>query len=132
MPTTDRTSILILLAGDGFGFALITLVGFASHDSLSLQSIGRMLTTFLTFFAAWLLILPWFGLQHVHPPARTVLWRVPLAALFSAPMGGWLRGLVLNAPIQPVFILVMAGMIASGMCVWRLAATRLLNRPFRT
>jgi hypothetical protein len=117
-----------LLFGDSLAFILITLVGFASHERLSFELAGRMLATFLPFFGAWLLIIPWMGLHKPKSPRDTnTLWRVPLAVIFAAPLGGWLRGLLLNTPIMPVFILVMAGVMTLTMCAWRFTADRFLS-----
>lgn len=117
-----------LVLGDGLSFLLITLVGFASHESLSAALLGRMLATFLPFYAAWLMVIPWLGLLSVAgKPGVDILWRVLLGVLFAAPLGGFLRGLWLNAPIMPVFILVMAGVTTLTMVIWRLAAGRILG-----
>ncbi len=92
-----------------------------------------MLATFLSFYGAWLLIIPWLGL-HTTTSSRgkDILWRIPLATIYAAPLGGWLRRLLLNAPIRPVFILVMAGVTALTMSVWRFATGRLLEKDPRT
>jgi len=120
---------ILLLAGDILGLVAITLLGFASHDELAAGKLTRMLATFLPFLAAWLMVAPWLGLYS--QPARAgwaVAWRTPLAALLAAPLGGWLRGLVLAAPILPVFVLVMAAISALVLSLWRLAAVVLLRR----
>ncbi|MEJ2011362.1 MAG: DUF3054 domain-containing protein [Anaerolineales bacterium] len=124
-----RKQQAVLLAGDVLAFAIITLFGFSSHEELVASAVSRMLATFLPFLAAWLLVAPWLDLYD--PTARkqsTLLWRTPLAAVLAAPFGAWLRGLVLSAPILPVFVLVMAGVSALAMTLWRLAASILLFR----
>ena len=121
-----RTTWLVL--GDGLGFLLITLVGFSNHDSLSGAMLGRMLATFLPFFAAWLMVIPWLDLLSVAGmPWTDTLRRVLVGVLFAAPLGGFLRGFVLNTPILPVFVLVMGGVTAVTMLAWRLLASRLLG-----
>jgi hypothetical protein len=117
-----------LVLGDGMSFLLITLVGFANHESLSAASLGRMLATFLPFYAAWLMAIPWLGLLSATGlPWVDILWRVLLGVLFAAPLGGFLRGLLLDAPILPVFVIVMGGVTAVTMLAWRLLASRLLG-----
>ena len=47
------------------------------------------------------------------------LWRPVLAMVFAAPLAAVLRGLILNAPIIPIFAVVLAGTSAFAMLVWR-------------
>lgn len=119
----------LLLTGDVIAFAIITLIGFSSHEELMISAASRMLATFFPFLAAWLLTAPWLDLFGWAARSRsTLLWRTPFAAILAAPLGAWLRGLVLSAPILPVFVLVMAGVSALAMTLWRLAASILLFR----
>jgi hypothetical protein len=39
--------------------------------------------------------------------------------LFAAPFAAILRGLILNAPIIPIFAIVLAATSALGMLIWR-------------
>jgi hypothetical protein len=39
--------------------------------------------------------------------------------LFAAPLAALLRGLLLNAPIIPIFAVVLGATSAFGMLVWR-------------
>jgi hypothetical protein len=109
-----------IVIGDGVMHILITLFGFASHDTLQSESLDRILATFVPFFAAWLVSAFGFGLfswGRVKDPRQ--LWRPPLAAIIAAPLGGIVRGLWLRSTILPTFILVMAGVTAVGMFIWR-------------
>jgi hypothetical protein len=42
-----------------------------------------------------------------------------LAMIFAAPLAAVLRGFFLNAPILPIFALVLSATSALGMLVWR-------------
>jgi Na+/citrate or Na+/malate symporter len=106
--------------GDGLCYFFITIVGFMTHDTLSATNIDRLLITFLTFFVAWLLISPWLGLfQREILISQSGLWRPALAALYAAPMGGWLRSFALGTPMQATFTLVMAVISALALTLWR-------------
>jgi hypothetical protein len=51
-----------LLVGDVLIAAILTLVGFASHNELG--TAGGLLTTFLPLLVAWLLVAPFAGLYQ--------------------------------------------------------------------
>jgi len=105
--------------GDLLVLALVTLLGFATHGELSTAG-PRMLSTFIPLCVAWGLVAPWLGLftPAIAQDARQ-LWRPALAAVLAAPLAGWLRGFWLNAPILPVFILVIAAIMALSLVLWR-------------
>ena len=116
----DRVSFRpVLLLGDLLVLALVTLLGFATHGELATAGL-RLLSTFIPLCAAWGLVAPWLGLfsPSITQDARQ-LWRPVLAAILAAPLAGWLRGFWLNAPILPVFVLVMAGTMALSLAAWR-------------
>jgi len=112
---------LVLLAGDLAVYLLATLAGFAGYDELRGENAGRFLVTLLSIVLGWGLLAL---LLKLYDPAqardRKRLWRPYLAAVFSAPLGGWFRGLWLATPIQPAFILVMAAVAGGLMLVWRM------------
>jgi hypothetical protein len=124
----NRRAQIALIAGDVIAYAVITLIGFASHRELAGPALARMLATFVPFTAAWLLVAPWLGVYR-QDIARTPrdLWRPALAASLSAPLGAYLRGTWLVAPILPLFVTVMAGVSALVILVWR-AAFALVSR----
>ncbi len=109
-----------LALGDLAAYLLATVLGFARHAELGSQAAPRMLATAMPFFAAWLAVAPWLGAydRGLALEARR-LWRPPLAAVYAAPIGGILRGAWLSSPVQPTFILVMAGVTAGLILVWR-------------
>ena len=118
----------VLILGDILTILLITLIGFATHGELNTYFITRMSALFFPLIIAWFLLSPWFGLfQTEIIPNPKQLWRPALAMLFAAPLAAVLRGLILNAPIIPIFVVVLAATSAFGMVLWR-GIYFLLNR----
>jgi len=110
---------IVLIIGDVVTFILITLIGFASHGTAG--SAGtRMFTTLLPLVASWLLIAPHLG---VYDYQNTVdwrqLWRPFWSMILAAPMAAWMRGIALNSPILPLFVIILGGVSAVGIIVWR-------------
>ena len=118
----------ILFAGDVLTLALVTVIGFAAHGEAELSFLPRMLAAFIPLTIAWFLLSPWLGLfqQEITSNPRQ-LWRPVLAMTFAAPLAALLRGLWLNAPIIPIFAIVLASTSALGMLLWR-GIYFLLNR----
>jgi flagellar biosynthesis protein FliQ len=110
-----------LIIGDILAIALVTFIGFASHGEAGLSFLPRMAAAFFPLVIAWFLLAPWLGLfqDEIIQNARQ-LWRPALTALFAAPLAAVLRGLILNAPILPIFAIVLGGTSAFGMVIWRL------------
>lgn len=112
--------IVVLLLGDALTLALTTVFGFAFHDELGARS-TRILTTFVPLLAAWLLIAPHLGVFDLrHVGELTQLWRPFWAMVLAAPMAAWLRGVWLDAVILPVFVVVLGGISALALFLWRL------------
>ncbi|HEY5669429.1 MAG TPA: DUF3054 domain-containing protein [Anaerolineales bacterium] len=113
--------LLGVLAGDVITLALVTLAGFARHDELDNANF-RMLTTFIPLVLAWLLVAPHlavFDLQRLSDPRQ--LWRPFWAMVLGAPFAGWLRGVMLNSPVLPIFVFVLGGVSALALLAWRSA-----------
>jgi len=109
-----------LILGDILAIALLTLVGFASHEEFDVSFLPRMAATFFPLLIAWFVIAPWFGLfQHDYPSRIRLHWRIGLAALYASALAAFLRGLVLQSEIPPIFILALGGSAALGMMIWR-------------
>lgn len=111
---------LILYIGDAVAMALLTLIGFASHNELGAAFFLRMLAMFVPLTLAWFLLTPWFGLfqpEIISDPKQ--LWRPVLAMLFAAPLAIVIRGLILNAAVLPIFAIVLAATSALGIVIWR-------------
>ena len=108
-----------LLVGDGLTLLAVTLIGNASHD-LGAADL-RWLATFLPLCLAWGMLAPWLGVfrpEIIRTPRAT--WRVTLAMSLAAPMAAWLRALLLDTVIQPVFVLILGLSSALALSVWRL------------
>ena len=120
-----------LILGDILAIGLITLIGFATHGETDLSFLPRMAATFFPLVIGWFLLAPRLGLfqDEVIYQARQ-LWRPALAALFAAPLAAVLRGLILNAPIIPIFAIVLGAASVLGMVIWR-ALYFLFNRKVR-
>lgn len=110
----------ILIIGDIFAIALITLIGFTSHGEADIFFLPRMAAIYFPLTISWFLLAPWYGLfqEEIVHNARQ-LWRPALTALFAAPLATVLRGLILNAPIIPIFAVVLSTTSAFGMVLWR-------------
>ena len=119
------------MLGDILAMLAITLIGFATHGELNTSFITLMSSLFFPLIIAWFLLSPWFGLfqtEIVSNPQQ--LWRSALAMLFAAPLAAVLRGLILNAPIIPIFVVVLTVTSAFGMFAWR-GIYFFLNRKVR-
>ncbi len=115
-----KNSIRFLILGDALAIAIVTFIGFATHGETDLSFLPRMLAAFLPVTLSWFLLAPWFGLfQSEITFNLKQLWRPVIAMLFAAPLAAVLRGLWLNAPIIPIFAVVLASTSAFGMLVWR-------------
>jgi hypothetical protein len=116
----------ILILGDILTMLLTTLIGFATHGEVGAGSPGpsiilpRMAAAFFPLTVGWFLLAPWFGLfQNEITSNPKQLWRPAPAMFFAAPLAAILRGLILNAPIIPIFAIVLGATSALGMVVWR-------------
>jgi DUF3054 family protein len=110
----------ILILGDIFAIALITFIGFASHGEAGVSFLPRMGAAFFPLLVSWFILAPALGLfqeQTILNPKQ--LWRPVLAMIFAASFAAVLRGLILNAPIIPIFAVVLSATSAFGMLVWR-------------
>ena len=115
-----KNSILILILGDILAILIVTVIGFATHGELGTSFIGRMAAAFFPVTVSWFLLAPFLGCfdqEYTSNPKQ--LWRPVLAMIFAAPLAAVLRGFLLNAPIIPIFAVVLASTSAFGMLVWR-------------
>lgn len=114
-----RRSQVILLAGDALMIDWLIMLGFRYHNSSELVG-SRLFLNWLPFFIAWLLVAS--ALRFYDPrwtARRAELWRAFPVAGLAAPLGALLRAPLLNAPINPIFVLVMAAVIGIGTLLWR-------------
>lgn len=113
-------STLFLVGGDTIAILLVTIIGFVTHDEADFSFLPRMAAAFFPVTIAWFLVAPFLGLfqtEIISNPRQ--LWRPALAMLFAGPLAAVLRGFILNAPILPIFAVVLASTSAFGMWVWR-------------
>lgn len=117
-----------LLLGDVLVLAAVTLWGFSTHDELS--SAGtRLLTTFLPLVISWLLLAPHLGAFDLRRAADwRQLWRPFWAMVLAGPFAAFLRGVMLNRPVIPIFVVVLGGISALALLVWRVLYWLLLRR----
>ena len=118
----------ILILGDLITLIVVTAFGFATHGTLATAG-ARMLTTFIPMLIAWTAAAPLLG---VYDPQRAKdlrqIWRPFWAAVLAAPLAAWLRGIWLNQPIIPIFVLVLGGVSAAGILIWRLLYALIASR----
>ena len=110
---------LFLIVGDFFALAIVTIVGFVTHGEGSLEYLPRMAAAFFPLLIAWLILGPWFELFDPASLDLKTLGRVLLAVIFAAPLALIFRGLLLNAPILPIFAVVFTLTSAFGLVIWR-------------
>ena len=109
-----------LVTGDILTIAIVTIVGFVTHGEVDMSFLPRMLAAFIPVTLAWFLLAPWFGLFQQEIVSNTkLLWRPVYAMLLAGPFAVVMRGLILNAPIIPVFAVVLSSTSAFGILVWR-------------
>ena len=109
-----------LIIGDILAILLVTVIGFATHNELGTSFVARMAAAFFPLTVAWFLLAPFLGLfQREVTSNPKQLWRPVLAMLFVGPFAAVLRGFLLNAPVIPIFAVVLASTSAFGMLVWR-------------
>lgn len=129
MQNRSRLQRFVLIAGDIITLAIVTVIGFASHGTADTAG-SRMLTTFIPLVVAWFLIAPFLQVydNQISRDGRQ-LWRPLWAMILASPMAAWLRGLMLSSPILPVFVIILGGVSAVAILVWRgifwLVATRM-------
>ena len=108
-----------LIIGDILTLTIVTVFGFASHGTAGTAG-SRMLTTFIPLLAAWLLIAPHLKVyDHDIVLDGRQLWRPFWAMVLAGPMAAWLRGVLLNSPILPVFVVILGGVSALAILTWR-------------
>jgi DUF3054 family protein len=110
----------ILILGDILAIALVTFIGFATHGEAGVSFLPRMAAIYFPLSISWFILAPSLGLfQRETTSDPKQLWRPALTALFSAPLAAVLRGLILNAPIIPIFAVILGATSALGMLIWR-------------
>lgn len=110
----------ILILGDIIAIAIVTVIGFVTHGETGFSFLPRMAASFFPVLAGWFLLAPWLGLFDEQVIANPkLLWRVPLAMLFAAPLAVILRAALLGSAALPLFTLILGLTSAFGMLIWR-------------
>jgi hypothetical protein len=119
MPRLTSTQRRVLI-GDITVLVLLTIVGFATHDTL--DALWRMIVTVVAALLAWAAAAPFLQVydEDVISDAKS-LWRVAWAWMLAAPMATFLRGMALDRDIPWVFVLVTMGLNGIALVAWRIA-----------
>jgi hypothetical protein len=110
----------VLILGDILAILIVTIIGFATHGETGISFLPRIAATFFPLLIGWFLLAPSLGLFQTETASNPKhLWRPILAMIFAGSLAAVLRGLFLNAPIIPIFALVLGATSALGLLVWR-------------
>ena len=120
----------VLVLGDTLAIFVVTLIGFATHGEGNVSFVPRMAAAFFPLVLSWFVFAPFLGLFLTETTSDAKqLWRPVLAMIFAGPFATVLRGLLLNAPIIPIFAVVLSVTTAFGMLVWRVTYLFLNRNP---
>jgi len=110
----------ILILGDILALAIVTIIGFTSHGEANTSFLPRVAAVFFPLIISWFAIAPWFGLFDSEITSNPrLLWRPAFAMIFAGPLAVLIRGLILNAPVIPIFGVVLSTTSALGLVLWR-------------
>ena len=110
----------ILVLGDILALAIVTVIGFTSHGEANTSFLPRVAAVFFPLIISWFAIAPWFGLFDSETTSNPrLLWRPAFAMIFAGPLAVLIRGLILNAPVIPIFGVVLSTTSAIGLVFWR-------------
>ncbi len=110
---------LILILGDIITLAIVTVIGFASHGTAGSAG-ARMLTTFIPLVVSWFLVAPFLGVYDLDRVKDIKqVWRPFWAMVLAGPFASWMRGAWLNAPVLPLFVVILGGTGALAILAWR-------------
>jgi hypothetical protein len=109
----------ILIIGDTLAILIITFIGFASHGEAGLSFIPRIAAIFFPLVIAWFVLAALLHLFDQENTSLNQLWRPALGMIFAGPLAVVVRGLLLNAPVIPIFAVVLSVTSALGMLIWR-------------
>lgn len=110
----------ILILGDIITFAIVTLIGFVSHGESESSYLPRFFAALIPLLISWFGFIHWVGLldeEIVIEPKN--LYCILLAMIFVIPLAAFGRGLILNSPIQPMFVIAFFATNTIGMLIWR-------------
>ncbi len=126
------SKVIWLIIGDAITLMLVTVYGFATHETLGTAG-TRLLTTFIPLLVAWLLIAPYLGVYQLSLAGEfRQLWRPFWAMVLAGPFAAWMRAAWLGTAILPVFVVVLGGVSALALLAWRFLYWVILTRAKRT
>ena len=109
----------ILVFGDILAILVVTMIGFASHGEAGLSFLPRIAAIVFPLVIAWLVLAALLHLFDQENTSLNQLWRPALAMVFAGPLAVVVRGLLLNAPVIPIFAVVLSTTSAFGILIWR-------------
>ena len=110
----------LLFVGDILALAIVTIIGFTSHGEVNTSFLPRMAAALIPLIISWFAVAPWLGLFDSEITSNPrLLWRPALTMVFAGPLAVLIRGLILNAPVIPIFGVVLSMTSALGMTIWR-------------
>jgi len=120
MKTLQKFSSLVMLfIGDSIALGITTLAGFTFHATLG-EARERLLITFATALVSWLFAGIPLGVYYTnYMQSYRHLWRPLWASILAAPLATFLRGVLLERPILPIFVAAFGGINALAILVWR-------------
>ena len=110
----------ILIIGDCVAFVLVTSIGFISHNETDTSYFPRYFAALIPLLISWFGFIRWVGLLYeevVINPQNLIC--IPLAMIFVIPLAAFLRGLILNSPILPMFVVAFYATNTVGILIWR-------------
>ncbi len=109
----------ILIIGDSITLLLVTLFGFSFHENLDAGP-ARWASTFVPLGVSWAILGLHLGVFRVpFVLSWSQLWRSFWAMALAAPLAGLLRGLWLGGVVLPAFVLIIGGISALALTLWR-------------
>lgn len=114
-----RSRQILLLVTDASAIFLVTFIGIRFHQT-DPSIITRLPFTFLPFFVAWIFFAAMLRAYDVSNASTwKQLWKIPVAAGLTAPLGVAIRSVWLNIPYVPIFAAVMGAALAIGLSILR-------------
>ncbi len=89
---------------DALWILILVVFGFIFHRTLSVESVGRLLITYIPILLSW-----YFGIYatNLHKEKFSFL-RIVLVASFASAMGIVIRSHILQKTVTPLFVEVMS------------------------
>lgn len=113
------SSQIILLIGDTLVIMFVTLYGGVTHGTLQSDQ-NTLIVTGFSWWVGWMLLMPFVGyLSEGSYSKFNQLWRPLLGMLLASPIAGFIRGVILNTVILPLFVMAFGGVVSVSLFLWR-------------